>query len=247
MSNVKLIDRYSRQIAVIGEDGQEKLRHARVVLVGAGGLGSLISMYLVGAGIGELTIVDFDTVSMTDLHRQILYRESDVNKPKVNAAVEHLRELNSEVKLKGINEVLNEENAEKIIANADVVVDALDNWVSRQVLNEAVVKLRKPLVHGAVLGWYGQATTIMPGKTPCLYEIFQVRTLPQCAGYCPVIGPVVGLVASIEATEVIKLVTGIGTPLFNKLLIIDGKNWVIDEVPIVHVDNCPVCSRYLRT
>ncbi|WP_069807274.1 HesA/MoeB/ThiF family protein [Vulcanisaeta thermophila] len=247
MSRVRLIDRYSRQVAVIGEEGQERLRRARVVLVGVGGLGSLVSMYLVGAGVGELTLVDFDTVNLTDLHRQLIYREGDVGKPKVDVAVERLRELNSEVKLRSVNEVLNEENAEKIIADADVVVDALDNWMSRHVLNEAVVKLRKPLVHGAVIGWYGEVTTVMPGRTPCLYEIFQSRSLPQCAGYCPVVGPVVGLVASAEATEVIKLITGIGTPLFNKLLVIDGKNWVIDEVSLVHVENCPVCSRYLRT
>lgn len=142
-----------------------------------------------------------------------------------------------------------EENAEVVLDGVDVVVDALDNWLGRQVLNEAIVKLRKPpLVHGAVNGWYGQVSTIIPGRTPCLFELVHARSLPQCVGYCPpVIGPVVGVVASIEATEVIKLITGgIGEPLINKLLIIDGKNWVIDEIKLSRVDNCPVCSRYLK-
>ncbi|ADY01800.1 MAG: HesA/MoeB/ThiF family protein [Vulcanisaeta sp.] len=246
MSTIQLIDRYSRQVAVIGKEGQEKLSRAHVAVIGLGGLGTLVSMYLVGAGIGELTIVDYDTVSLTDLHRQLLYREEDVGKPKVEVAVRRLRDLNSTVKIKPINEALTDENSELIVKNVDVVVDALDNWIGRQVLNEAIVKLRKPLVHGAVNGWYGQVSTIIPGKTPCLYELVQVRSLPQCVGYCPVVGPVVGVVASIEATEVVKLITGIGELLTSKLLIIDGKNWVIDEIKLSRVENCPVCSRYLK-
>ncbi|MGC8543982.1 MAG: HesA/MoeB/ThiF family protein [Vulcanisaeta sp.] len=246
MSSIQLIDRYSRQVAVIGREGQERLAKARVAVIGLGGLGSLVSMYLTGAGVGELTIVDYDTVNLTDLHRQLLYREEDVGKPKVEVAFKRLRDLNSNVRIKPVNEALTEENAEDIIKDADVVVDALDNWMSRQILNETIVKLGKPLVHGAVNGWYGQVSTIIPGKTPCLYELVQVRSLPQCVGYCPVVGPVVGVVASIETLEVIKLITGIGEPLANKLLIIDGKNWVIDEIRLSRVENCPVCSKYLK-
>ncbi|BDR92212.1 HesA/MoeB/ThiF family protein [Vulcanisaeta souniana] len=246
MSSIQLIDRYSRQVAVIGKEGQEKLSRARVAVIGLGGLGSLVSMYLAGAGVGELTIVDYDTISVTDLHRQLLYREEDVGKPKVEVAISRLHALNPTVKIKPVNDALVEENAEVVLDGVDVVVDALDNWLGRQVLNEAIVKLRKPLVHGAVNGWYGQVSTIIPGRTPCLFELVHARSLPQCVGYCPVIGPVVGVVASIEATEVIKLITGIGEPLINKLLIIDGKNWVIDEIKLSRVDNCPVCSRYLK-
>ncbi|WP_460172773.1 HesA/MoeB/ThiF family protein [Vulcanisaeta sp. JCM 14467] len=246
MGTIQLIDRYSRQVAVIGREGQEKLSKAHVAVVGLGGLGTLVSMYLVGAGVGELAIIDYDTISLTDLHRQLLYREEDIGKPKVEVAARRLHDLNSTVRIRPVNEALTNENAEEVLKDVDVVVDALDNWLSRQILNEAIVRLRKPLVHGAVNGWYGQVSTIIPGKTPCLYELVQVRSLPQCVGYCPVVGPVVGVVASIEATEVIKLITGIGEPLVNKLLIIDGKNWVIDEIKLSRVENCPVCSRYLK-
>lgn len=240
-----MIDRYSRQVAVIGREGQEKLSRARVAVIGLGGLGSLVTLYLVGAGIGELVVVDHDTVSLSDLHRQILYREEDVGKPKAEVAARRLRELNSSVSIKPVGEAFTADNADDIIKDVDVVVDALDNWLSRQVLNESVVRLRKPLVHGAVHGWYGQVTTVIPGRTPCLYELFQLRSLPQCVGFCPVVGPVVGVVASIEALEVIKLVTGIGEPLTNRLLIIDGKNWIIDEIRLSRVENCPICSKYL--
>ncbi len=246
MSSMQLIDRYSRQVAVIGKEGQEKLSKARVAVIGLGGLGSLVSMYLAGAGVGELTIVDYDTVSLTDLHRQLLYREEDVGKPKVEIAVRRLHDLNPTVKIKPVNDALTEDNAEKILGGMDIAVDALDNWLGRQVLNEAIIKLRKPLVHGAVNGWYGQVSTIIPGKTPCLFELVHVRSLPQCVGYCPVVGPIVGVIASIEALEVIKLITGIGEPLAGKLLVIDGKNWVIDEIKLSRVENCPVCSRYLK-
>ncbi|WP_243665750.1 HesA/MoeB/ThiF family protein [Vulcanisaeta sp. JCM 16159] len=246
MGTIHLIDRYSRQVAVIGREGQERLSRAHVAVVGLGGLGTLVSMYLVGAGVGELTIIDYDTINITDLHRQLLYREEDIGKPKVEVAVKRLRDINSAVRVRPVNEALTSENAEEVIKDVDVVVDALDNWLGRQVLNEAIVRLRKPLVHGAVNGWYGQVSTIIPGKTPCLYELVQAKSLPQCVGYCPVVGPVVGVVASIEATEVIKLITGIGEPLINKLLIIDGKNWVIDEIKLSRVENCPVCSRYLK-
>ncbi len=246
MDAIPLIDRYSRQIAVIGREGQEKLSRAHVAVIGLGGLGTLVSMYLVGAGVGQLTVVDYDTVSLTDLHRQLLYREGDVGRPKAEVAAERLHDLNSTVRVKPVREALTDENADEILRDVDVVVDALDNWLSRQILNEAIVRLRKPLVHGAVNGWHGQVSTIIPGKTPCLYELVQARSLPQCVGYCPVIGPVVGIVASIEAAEVIKLITGIGEPLTNKLLVIDGKNWIIDEIRLSRVEECPVCSRYLK-
>lgn len=247
MSSMLLLDRYSRQVAVIGKEGQEKLAKARVAVIGLGGLGSLISLYLAGAGVGELVLVDYDIVNLTDLHRQLLYSERDVGRPKVEVAIEKLHSLNSTINIKPINEALTYENVDSIISNVDVVIDALDNWLSRQILNESIVRLGKPLVHGAVNGWYGQVTTIIPGKTPCLYEIVQARSLPQCTGFCPVIGPVVGVVASIEVLEAIKLITGIGEPLMNRLLIIDGKNWVIDEVTLSKVEDCPVCSRYLSS
>ncbi|MCG2865303.1 MAG: HesA/MoeB/ThiF family protein [Vulcanisaeta sp.] len=247
MRIMQLMDRYSRQIAVIGREGQEKLSKARVAVIGLGGLGSLVTLYLVGAGVGELTIVDYDTVSISDLHRQLLYREEDVGKPKVEVAARRLHDLNSTVRIRSVGEALTEDNVDDIIRDADVVVDALDNWLSRQVLNESIVRLRKPLVHGAVNGWYGQVSTIIPGKTPCLYELVQLKSLPQCVGFCPVVGPVVGVVASIEALEVIKLITGIGEPLTSRLLVIDGKNWIIDEIRLSRVENCPVCSKYLKS
>ncbi len=144
MVAIHLIDRYSRQVAVIGREGQERLSRAHVAVVGLGGLGTLVSMYLVGAGVGELTIIDYDTINITDLHRQLLYREEDIGKPKVEVATKRLRDINSAVKVRPVNEALTSENAEEVIKDVDVVVDALDNWLGRQVLNEAIVKLRKP-------------------------------------------------------------------------------------------------------
>jgi len=230
---VKVLDRYSRQLSVIGEEGQRAIRNTSVAIFGVGGLGTLVARYVVGGGFRRVILVDFDTVSLPDLHRQVLYATHDVGKPKAEVAARVLREVNPEVEVEAVAEAISPELAKDVLKRADIGVDALDNWASRHVVNRAALALRRPLIHGAVQEWYGHVTTILPGKTPCLEELFgKFRELPACAaGVCPVLGPVVGVVSSLMALEVFN--TAIGAPkLAGKLLVVDLKHMAFEEIAL---------------
>ncbi|MCX8137999.1 HesA/MoeB/ThiF family protein [Pyrobaculum aerophilum] len=244
---MKVLDRYSRQIPVIGEEGQKKIGRTSVAVFGVGGLGTLIARYVAGGGFKKLVLVDFDTVSIPDIHRQILYTSHDVGKPKAEVAARVLSAVNPEVEVVPVAEPISPDLADGIMSEVDIAVDALDNWASRHVVNAAAVRKGKALIHGAVQEWYGHVTTIIPGKTPCLEDLFgRFKALPSCAaGFCPVLGPSVGVISSLMALEVFR--TALGTPaLAGKLLVVDLKHMTFDIIEIEKNPNCPVCGRGAR-
>jgi len=213
------LERYDRQIMLIGEEGQEKLRAATVVIAGIGGLGSPVAYYLTAAGIGRIVLVDPEKPELSNLNRQILHWEEDLERrPKSESAAWKLKRFNSDVEVIAKAERLTAENIERVIGDADVVVDCLDNFEARFLLDDFTAGRGIPLVHGAVEGTYGQVTTILPGKTRRLREIFKNA---RGVGKFPIIGATAGVIGSIQAMEVIKLLTGIGEPLLNRLLIVD--------------------------
>ena len=234
------VKRYKKQISIFGKEGQRKLKKAKVFIAGAGGLGSSISIYLTVAGIGKIRIVDHDIVELTNLNRQILHWDNDVGRKKVESAKEKLKKMNPNVETEIIAETINEGNVDELVGDFSMIVDAMDNFTTRYVLNKTALKRKIPFFHGAVHGFYGQATTIIPGKTACLRCIFPkappLRTFP-------IIGVTTGVIGCIQATEVIKYVLGMGNSLENRLLIWDGLNAEIDEVPMEKNPRCKDCAR----
>ena len=233
--------RYHRQMLLEGwgEKGQQKLANAHVAVVGVGGLGCPVALYLTAAGIGKITIIDADVVEETNLNRQVLHWLGDIGKPKVQSATEKLRRFNPQVTVVPIHGRLTEETMGEWLKEAEIIVDALDNFPTRLMLNRYAVKTRKPLVHGAIYGWEGRATTILPYETACLACIFEEGPPP---GTFPVVGTTPGLIAMVQATEVLKLILGVGQPLFNRYLIYDGLTMTFHIVKLRRRPNCPVCG-----
>ena len=238
--------RYSRQVMIFGEEGQKKLKSSRVVVVGVGGLGSASSIYLAAAGVGKLIIVDKDVVQLDNLNRQILHWTRDIGRPKVRSAVEKLRELNPEIDVEGVVLEVNEDTIYDIIREADVVVDGLDNWSTRIVVNKACVELRKPFVHAGVHGLYGQLTVVIPYKSPCLQCIVPAAAIKPRSGIFPVLGTTPAILAALQAQETIKLITGYGKPLVGKLLIFDGTTTTFTTIEMHRRNDCPVCGKPLQ-
>jgi sulfur-carrier protein adenylyltransferase/sulfurtransferase len=241
--------RYARHIILpeIGGTGQRRLLEAKVLCVGAGGLGSPIVMYLAAAGVGTLGIVDFDRVDLTNLQRQIVHGTSDVGRPKVESAADTLRELNPEVKVVLHDTVLNSDNAFEVLGPYDVVIDGSDNFPVRYLVNDATQILGKPLVYGSIYQFEGQATVFLPGRDgPCYRCLFPQPpppgSVPNCAE-AGVFGVLPGIVGSIQATEAIKLITGVGEPLVGRLLIFDALEMDFQSVKIRWDPECPVCGK----
>ncbi len=236
----KELKRYIRQIPLIGNDGQDKLKRAKILIAGAGGLGSPIATYLACAGIGRIVIVDNDTVSVSNLNRQILHWSSDVGRKKINSAQEKIRAMNPFVEVETVSCNIEEENVTGIVGNADLIVDALDNFSGRYLLNRVAIQRHIPFFHGAVRGFHGQVMTIIPHQTACLKCVF-----PQtpAAEIFPVIGVTTGVIGSIQANEVIKYLTGEGGLLTNRLLLWDGLSGKMNFLQIKRNPNCPVCSQ----
>lgn len=232
--------RYSRQLPLLGEEGQEKLKRSTALVVGAGGLGSVVLYYLVAAGVGRVLVVDRGYVDPPDLNRQILYTEEDLGKPKVEVAVARLRKLNSEVEVLGYAVDVEEGTFEELVARSDVVVDCLDNWRARLRVNELAVRYSKPLVHAGVEGFYAQLTTVIPGVTPCLACL--VPKPPERSGAIPVVGFTPAVAGSVEAAEAIKVLAGLQPGLAGYLLIVDLKNVEFTKMAIARREGCPVCS-----
>jgi len=244
MLNEKELRRYDRQIMIFGKKAQEKLKKAKVAIVGVGGLGSPISIYLTAAGIGYLFLIDEQKPKLSNLNRQILYGEEDLNKKaKSVSAKEKLKQLNSQIKIKTWAKRICRKNIEDLLNDVDIVVDALDNFETRYLLNEFCVNHRKPLVHAAVEGFYGQITTIVPGKTACLRCLFP--NAPQKIKF-PIIGVTAGLFGILEANEVIKLITGYGDNLRGKLFTYDLRQNKAECMEIKPNPSCPVCSESFR-
>lgn len=234
------IERYSRQIPVIGVEGQEKLRRSTILIVGVGGLGSAASFYLVAAGIGKLILVDEGLVELSNLQRQILYTVDDIGKPKVIVARERLKKLNPGTEIIAVQEKFDEALADELVPQADVVIDALDNWETRIILDRAAWRHGKPYVHAGVHGFYGQLTVLVPGKTPCLRCIFPRK--PPVGSPIPVFATTPGVLGVLEANEVLKLLTGYGEPLINKLLIYDGSSNLFEIIEINIPPTCDACT-----
>ena len=234
-------DRYDRQIMIgeIGEKGQEKLKRSRVVIAGTGGLGSPIAIYLVAAGIGMIRIIDHDQVVLSNLNRQILHWEEDVGEKKVVSARTKLRGLNSAVEIEGITETITEKNVSRLVNGFDVIVDAMDNLPTRYILNQCAIEKNIPFFHGAVNGFGGRVMTIIPGETACLRCMYRG---PVPEEKFPVIGVAPAVIGSIQATEVIKYLLGIGRLLTNRLLIYDGLNVAFSEFRVSKNPNCDHCA-----
>lgn len=215
------MQRYNRQLILneIGEEGQEKLKKSKVLIIGAGGLGSPISIYLTAAGIGQIGIIDDDVVSISNLQRQILYSESDVDLIKVECAKNKLEKLNSEVKLDIYNKKLDENNAKTIISKYDIIVDGTDNTSSRFLINDTCLLLNKVYVYGAINEFHGQVSVFNYKGGANYRDLFsEGDVFPSSKG---VLGVLPGIIGCIEATEVIKIITGAGDVLSNKLFTID--------------------------
>ncbi|WP_148883117.1 ThiF family adenylyltransferase [Thermococcus aciditolerans] len=220
MLSGKEIERYDRQIMIFGREGQEKLKGSKVAVVGVGGLGSPVAYYLAAAGIGRLLLLDEQEPELSNLNRQILHWEEDLGKnPKPLSARWKLERFNSDIEIETFVGRLSEENIDGVLEGVDVIVDCLDNFETRFLLDDYAQWNRVPLVHGAVEGTFGQVTTVVPGVTKSLREIFP--RVGKKKEKFPILGATAGVVGSIQAMEVVKLLTGIGEPLLNKLLIVD--------------------------
>lgn len=238
-------ERYDRQIMIgeIGQEGQEKLKRSRVVIAGAGGLGSLIAVYLTAAGIGMIRMIDHDQVALSNLNRQILHWEEDIGRNKVDSARKKLRSLNSGVEIEGITEIITEGNASELVNGCDVIVDAMDNLPTRYILNRCAIGKKIPFVHGAVGSFEGRVMTIIPGETACL-GCMDRGPVPE--EKFPVIGVAPAVIGSIQATEVIKYLLGIGKLLTNRLLVYDGLMATFNEFTINKNPDCDQCGALMR-
>ena len=235
------LERYSRQVLFpsFGEKGQEKLRASHVLIAGVGGLGSPVAMYLTTSGIGEITLIDSDTVSLSNLNRQLLHWEEDIGREKVFSARTKLTRMNSGIRVHALSEHLTAVSCASYLSGVTCVVDCLDTMASRYALNRACVEARIPLIHGGVYGMIGQLTTILPGRTPCLECIFPRRETPPET--VPVFGPTAGFIASLQALEVIKLIAGVGENLLGRFLYFNGETMECFVTEFHRRGDCPVC------
>lgn len=239
--------RYARHLVIpeFGEAGQERLAASSVLVVGTGGLGSPVLLYLAAAGVGRLGIVDDDVVELSNLQRQVLHATPDVGRRKVESAAEKLRALNPGVDLVRHDVRFSRETAEELLSGYDVIVTAVDNFPSRFLLNDACVLLRKTLVEGAILRFTGLAMTIKGGETACYRCVFPempaAASVPSPAE-AGVFGPVAGTIGCLQACEVVKVLTGIGEPLYDRLLQFDAAEMSFQDVMLSREPACPVCG-----
>jgi adenylyltransferase/sulfurtransferase len=241
MLNPEELERYKRQIAIpgLGEAGQLKLKNARILMVGAGGLGSSASLYLAAAGIGLLRIVDSDKVELSNLNRQLLHGTPDIGREKTVSAGEKLRALNPTVKIEIVHDRINTDNIDSLLNGCDGILDATDNLETRYIMNKAVIKAGLPLFHGAVAGFEGRALTVLPHKSACLMCLYRGAALNLKP---PVIGFTAGIIGCIQAAEAVKYITGLGRLLIDRLLIYDGLNMRFSEVQLARDPECSHCG-----
>jgi adenylyltransferase/sulfurtransferase len=226
-------------IGEIGQGGQERLKRSRVVIAGAGGLGSPIALYLTAAGIGRIRMIDHDHVALSNLNRQVLHWEEDIGRRKVDSASVKLRSLNRAVEVEAVAETLTEGNVSELVRGCDVLVDAMDNLPARYLLNRWAIDNHVPFVHGAVNGFEGRVMTILPGESACLRCMYR-GPVPQ--EKFPVIGVTPAVIGSIQATEVIKYLVGIGKLLTNRLLVYDGLRVTFSEFAVNKNPECDHCG-----
>lgn len=239
MLSQRELERYKRQILLFGDEGQEKLKRAKIFIAGAGGLGCPVSLYLAVAGVGTITLVDKDVVEQTNLNRQILHYDRDIGRKKTDSAQEKLEQINPDITVRVIEDTITEANAAKLVGKVDAIVDGMDNFPTRYILNDTAIQKKIPLFHGAIRGLYGQATTIIPGKTACLRCIFPN---PPPKEVFPVVGVTPGFIGMVQVTEVLKYFLKSGELLTNRLLIWDGMQAHADEITIERNIRCEACG-----
>ncbi|MDQ5808835.1 MAG: molybdopterin-synthase adenylyltransferase MoeB [Actinomycetota bacterium] len=240
--------RYSRHFLLpeIGEEGQQKLLDAKVLLLGAGGLGAPTALYLAAAGVGTLGIVDDDVVDVSNLQRQVIHSTSRVGEPKVDSAEAYIKDLNPDVNVVKYQTRMDASNIMEIIEGYDVVVDGLDNFPTRYLLNDASVRLKIPVVSASILGFDGQLSVFAPYDGPCyrcLYPVPPPAELAPSCGANGVLGVLPGTMGLLQATEVIKLVVGVGEPLVGRLLLYEALGATFTELKVRRDPECPICSR----
>ena len=223
-----------------GEEGQEKLKKARVFIAGIGGLGSPVAIYLAAAGVGTIRIADHDTVELSNLNRQVLHHESNIGKKKVDSAATKLAQLNPDIKIEKISVTITDKNISRLVADSDLIVDAMDNLPTRYLLNKTAIEKNIPFFHGAVYGFEGRAMTIIPGKTACLNCVYHGAAVPK--EKFPVIGVTPAVIGCIQATEVIKYLLGLGDLLTDRLLNYDALRMKFTEFKISRDPNCEQCG-----
>lgn len=239
--------RYARHLALpeIGETGQLRLKASRVLVVGVGGLGSPVAMYLAAAGVGRLVLVDGDTVDESNLQRQVVHGVATVGRPKVDSARERLHDLNPHVVVEAVPEHLSTANAADLLARCDVVVDASDNFATRYLVNDASLAAGKPVVHASILRFEGQLSVFAPGRGPCYRCLFAE---PPAAGLVPscaedgVLGVLPGMLGTMQANETVKLLVGIGEPLIGRLLVLDALTMSTQELRFARNTQCQSCG-----
>lgn len=234
--------RYGRQIlcSSFGEEGQKRLKQSHVVVAGLGGLGSPAAVYLACAGVGHITIVDCDSVELSNLNRQILHWDEDIGENKVSSARRKLTRLNPSIEVSALFEKISEQNARDIIKGANVVIDGMDNFETRFILNSACVAEGIPFIHGGIWGLYGEVTTIIPGKTPCFACIYP--RVPKMNKPFPVFGVTPALIAILQVMETIKLVAGFGSLLTGKMLYVNGAKMEFTSRDLIRNPACRVCG-----
>lgn len=239
--------RYSRHLVIpeVGVEGQKRLKAARVMIVGAGGLGSPVSMYLAAAGVGKLGLVEFDEVDESNLQRQVLYGDSDIGRPKLQVALERIRDINPLIEVVGHGERIDASNAMSLLADYDLVVDGSDNFPTRYLVNDACVLAGKPNVYGSIFRFEGQSSVFWGARGPCYRCLFPEPPPPGLVPSCAeggVLGILPAIIGSLQANEVIKLILEIGDPLIGRLVLVDALQARFREVTLRKNPECPVCS-----
>ena len=245
--NPQQYKRYGRHLILpdVGLEGQKKLLQSKILIIGTGGLGAPLQMYLAAAGIGTLGIVDFDVVDYSNLQRQIIHFTDDVGKPKVQSAAEKIRQINPDCQVVIHETMINSHNALDIIRSYDYVIDGTDNFPTRYCVNDACVLLKKPNIYGSIFRFEGQATVFYPGKGHCYRCLYPDPPPPGLVPSCAeggVLGVLPGMIAMIQATEVIKLILGKGEPLIGRLVLYDALKMKLREVKLRRDPQCPVCG-----
>ena len=241
------IARYSRHLLIpeVAMEGQKRLKAAKVLLIGAGGLGSPLGLYLAAAGIGQLGIVDFDVVEFSNLQRQVLHTTPDVGRRKTESAAEHLRAINPEIQITTYDTRISSANAMELIRPYDIVIDGTDNFPTRYLVNDACVLLGKPNIYGSIYRFEGQVSVFAPPAGPCYRCLFAEPPPPGMVPSCAeggVLGILPGVIGCIQATEAVKLILGVGEPLIGRLLLYDALEMKFREVRFQRDPQCPLCG-----
>jgi len=241
------VARYSRHLIMpeVGMEGQQRLRAASVLLIGAGGLGSPLGLYLAAAGVGRIGLVDFDVVDFSNLQRQVLHGTSDVGRPKLHSARDRLQAINPEVRLDLYETRLSSANAMQLFEPYDIIIDGTDNFPTRYLVNDACVLLKKPNVYGSIFRFDGQASVFYPGKGPCYRCLYPEPPPPGEVPSCAeggVLGILPGLIGCIQATEAVKLILGKGEPLIGRLVLYDALAMSFREFKVRRNPKCPICG-----